>query len=606
MMSKKITTEEKLEALRSEMKTQGLSGFLLPRADEFQGEFVAPYAERLAWLTGFTGSGGLAIVLEDRAVVLTDGRYMIQVRQQVDERFFETGNFVKYPEEAWLVDHAPKESVIGYDPWLHTPNQIEKLQEGTKLHGLKFKPLDSNLVDQIWQEQPERPKGPVEVFPVEIAGVENSEKRALVAASIEKNGGFCSVLTLPDSICWLLNVRGSDIDYVPSVLSYAVVYGGSGDVQWFVDPDKMTGDVRAHIGANVAIVDIKQMQGALKEMGESAKESRKPVLLDYKRAPLWFKATLEKAGVQTQDCKDPCIAPKAIKTPAEQEALKEAHVRDGVALVQFLFWLENESLKGALRETDIGEKLLELRAQNAAFRGESFATIAGFAGNGAIVHYHATPGNDSLIEPPGLLLVDSGAQYNGGTTDITRTVAIGEPTLEMKENFTRVLKGHIAVASARFPAGTVGAQIDALARRPLWDAGLDYAHGTGHGVGCYLAVHEEAASLSPRGQEALKPGMLISNEPGYYKEGAYGIRIENLVLVQKEDEGADGRDGILCFETVSLAPLDGSLILGARLSPEELLWLNSYHARIYDTLAPLLGAEEKAWLFSKTREIFAY
>lgn len=597
MRDKTSRDENRLTALRAAMKAHGVQGFLVPRADEFQGEFVAPYAERLKWLTGFTGSAGLALILEERAAVLTDARYTLQIARQIDTHLYEALNIADITAGQWLADYTPEGAAIGYDPWLHTPAQIEKLEKETAARGLVFKPVEYNPLDAIRADRPALPKGPVSVFPQEIAGLSSKDKRIQIGRGIEAEGGACAVISLPDSLCWLLNVRGADTDYTPSVLSYGLIRAGDGVLQWFIDPDKLTPAVRAHLGNDVHIVDIADMQESLDKAARYAAQAGKPVFLDYDRTPVWFKRVLEEAGALVKNRKDPCIAPKAIKTPAEQRAVREAHIRDGAALTRFLCWLEEAAPQGGLDEWKVVQKLYNFRAESNVFKGESFPAIVGFGENGAIVHYRATADNHAPIVQPGLLLVDSGGQYPDGTTDITRTVALGEPSQEMKENFTRVLRGHIAVASARFKAGTIGADIDALARAPLREAGLDYAHGTGHGVGCYLAVHEEAASLSPRGADPLEPGMLLSNEPGYYKEGAYGIRIENLVLVQA------GRAGMLEFETVSLAPIDPALIVPAMMSVEELAWLDSYHAEVRERLAALLSEKERFWLARKTRPL---
>lgn len=563
------TYEEKLSALRVEMNKQGIDGFIIPRADEYQGEFVAPYAERLQWLTGFTGSGGVAAVLKEKAAALTDGRYLIQIDQQVDTSLFETGDMIKAPIESWLAENADENDVIGYDPWLHTPAQIEKIAKKLEGKNIQLKPVEANPLDKVWSDQPDRPKTEAHSFSDDLAGHSAEEKRQLIANKVKEQGADCCILTLPDSICWLLNERGSDTDYIPVSLSYL-------------------------------LLDAENLEASrIDDAKDFASLKGKAVMLDHKRSPIAFRHALKQAGATIIDAEDPCILPKAIKSEQEQEAIKQAHIIDGVALVKFLYWLSQNALSGNLTELSATQKLKEFRAENAAFKSDSFPTIAGYADNGAIVHYRATKRTDKTITAPGLFLVDSGGQYLdedkgvAGTTDITRTIAIGEPSHEMMQHFTLVLKGHIAVAMAKFPEGTSGAQVDALARQYLWNDGLDYAHGTGHGVGCYMAVHEEAASISPRGQQAFQAGMLISNEPGYYREGEYGIRIENLVLVKKDKN--------LFFETVSFAPIDYSLILPDMLSQEEKAWLNAYHQKVCDVLSPHLDAEHQEWLKARTQ-----
>ncbi len=577
---------EKIAALRGRMKEEGLDGFLIPKADEYQGEFLAPYAERLKWLTGFTGSAGVAIVLADKACVLTDGRYSLQIDQQVDTDIFQTGDSVKYGAHGWLDEHTESDVIIGYDPWLHTPDQIQKIKDEVK--HVELKAVAKNLLDEIWADQPEKPCGKVQGFNKKIAGKSFQEKKKEVSEIIKREGARAAIITLPDSIAWLLNIRGSDINYIPSVLSYAVVYADEARaVEWIVDPQKVSG-LALDNGINVATLDVlKGLEG--------------PVLLDFMRSSVWFKNEVEAQGGEVINAKDPAVDPKAIKSDAEFEAIKRAHILDGIALTKFLHWAQTTK---SFTEIEVDTKLQELRGEAASYKKASFPTIAGFGANGAIVHYRATEESSVNIEGDGLLLVDSGGQYYGdglaGTTDITRTMAIGQPSAEMIKHFTLVLKGHIALAKAHFPEGTTGKQIDTLARQPLWDEDLDYAHGTGHGVGCYLAVHEEAAGISPRGKDAFKPGMLISNEPGYYKDGEYGIRIENLVFVKEAGRAADTGAQMLEFETVSYAPIDRKLIDAQLLTKEERAWLNAYHERVYELVSPGLTVDEQEWLKFET------
>lgn len=584
----KNNAKQKLSMLRAELRKRKLHGFIVPRMSEYQGEFVAPYAERLEWLTGFTGSAGTAIILRTKAVILTDGRYTIQLAQQADKNFYSFGSVSKTSVAKWLVEHARVGDVIGYDPWLMTVRQVEQLQRALEEEEIELLPVKSNPVDAVWDDKPPFPKAGAEIFPKEYAGQAHSQKIESVTQKLKQKKLAACVITLPDSLAWLLNVRGADVEFTPVVLSFGIVHR-SGKVEWFVHPEKISPDVRKHLGKNVKIVHPEKIAAKIKTLG------RKRVGLDFMRSPMWFKQALGRAAV---DFKDPCIEPKAVKNAAEQKALREAHIRDGVAVANFLYWLEHH--KGALTEIGIAEKLESFRRQDKAYRGPSFATISGWAGNGAIIHYRATPESNAKISPPGLLLLDSGAQYDDGTTDITRTIAIGKPTAEMKERFTLVLKGHIAVARAKFPEGALGAQIDTMARQPLWSEGLDYAHGTGHGVGCFLSVHEESANLSPRGTEALKAGMFLSNEPGYYKEGAYGIRIESLVLVREEGRAEEEGRKMLGFETFTLAPIDRHLIRKELLSAEELEWLNSYHLRVREILGPRLDPQARSWFEAST------
>jgi Xaa-Pro aminopeptidase len=590
---------DRLKDLRAAMAEEGLAGFIVPRADEYQGEYSAAYAARLPWLTGFSGSAGVAIVLKKRAVILTDGRYTLQIRHEVDKDLYETGDITKMPVAEWLRENAGRADVIGYDPWLHTPSQLEKIRD---IFDGEIKAVENNFVDGIWEDRPLPPQAPVEIFPEEIAGVASAKKRADVAEILTKQKSYAFILTLPDSIAWLLNIRGHDLEYAPVALSYAVIDNG-GAVTWFISPEKVPDDVRTHLGDGVVVVDPADIESHIDALAEAAKKQKLAVAMDFDSVPEWFHEKIEQGGAKIANRKDPCVLPKAMKTPQECAAIREAHVHDGLAMARFLAWVDAGAARGGIGEFEVGRKLTEMRAQAPSFRSESFPPIVGFGPNGAIIHYRASAESSLKIAPPGLLLVDGGGQYEGGTTDITRTIAIGKPSADMCESFTRVLKGHIAVARARFPEGTTGAQIDALARQPLWDAGMDYAHGTGHGVGCYLCVHERGVNISMRGQEPLRAGMLISNEPGYYKEGAYGIRIENLILVRSDGPSAHTGINMLSFETVSLAPIDLRLVVKTLLNAEELAWLNAYHERVRKILAPQLEKQEKSWLEENTRPL---
>jgi Xaa-Pro aminopeptidase len=574
--------KQKLEALRLQLTALGLDGFIVPRMSEYQGEFVAAYAERLKWLTGFTGSAGTALVLQDRAAILTDGRYTLQLAQQADSTLYEFENITHVTVPQWLSDNTKPGAAIGYDPWLLTVKQVQQIERVMAGTGIELIPVQENPIDALWEGRPSFPMANVEIFPDDFAGVAAGEKIKSVCEALRKENLSACLITLPDSLAWLLNVRGGDVEHTPVVLSFGILHE-NGHIEWLVHREKLNADIRKHLGAHVEIVSPDKIFERIAALNGK-------VGLDFSRSPAWFKQTL---GDRAVNFKDPCIEPKSIKSKEEQEALRAAHIRDGAALVNFLYWLDmNES---RLTELDIVEKLEEFRRGNKAYRGPSFSTISGWNANGAIVHYRATEETNAPVNPPGLLLLDSGGQYNDGTTDITRTVAIGPPTDEMQTAFTLVLKGHIAVASAKFPEGTTGAQIDALARAPLWAANLDYAHGTGHGVGCFLSVHEESAGISPRGSDPLRAGMFLSNEPGYYKEGAFGIRTENLILVRKDGKSSNGQE-MLYFETLSLAPVDRRLIKKEMLSATELQWLNDYHSRVIALLSPYLDMSVRDWL----------
>ena len=595
-VSHPLTHSEKLKTLRAAMAVAGVDGFIVPRIDLYQGEFVAAHAERLAWLTGFTGSAGIAVVLKNKAAVLTDGRYTIQLSQQVDKTLYQLENSQKILPSAWIAREANEGSVIGYDPWLHTPKQIEAVEKALAEKSITLKPVD-NLIDPLWKDRPKAPATAASVFPDKISGSSGLEKKSRMMRILKDNGAYATILNMPDSLCWLLNVRGDDIPSTPVVLSLGVLYADERPLQWFVDPKKIDRKVAAHIKGAAEIIAIDELEKRIDALAGEAKAAGLPIALDFARAPVWFKQRLETKGAALIDLKDPCIVPKSLKAASEQESIRDVHVRDGVAMVKFLAWFEEATLKGGLTEISASDRLEEFRREDPSYQGPSFDTISGFGPHGAIVHYRATNESDMAITSPGILLLDSGGQYHYGTTDITRTIAIGKPLEEVRRNFTLVLKGHIALARAEFSKNTTGTQLDALARQPLLDAGLDYSHGSGHGVGCYLSVHEEAASISTRGQEPPQPGMLISNEPGYYKEGAYGIRIENLVLTH--NAGADQ----LKFETVTLVPIDRALIDAALLSAEERRWLNEYHARIFKTLSPRLDQKTNAWLGRATQAV---
>jgi len=576
-----MTHAQKLSDLRAVLQKEGVGGFLIPRADEYQGEYVPASSDRMRWISGFTGSAGIAIVMKDKAAVLSDGRYTIQLRQQLDPTLFETDDSTIVPPADWIAKTA-KDYVIGYDPRLHTPRDLKNYED----KGIALKPLASNPLDTVWKDRPHAPSAKVELFPVSFAGIGAKEKLDQVASVLRDKKLQAAVITLPDSIAWLLNIRSSDIPHIPVALSYAIVRD-DGTLDWFIDGARVSDAVRATFGNRVSILPPQEIEGALSSL------KGKTVLVDERKTSVWFTNILKNHGVVWVDAKDPVIALKARKNSAEQKAMRSAHVRDGVAVTKFLKWLSEESV--GKTELDVEAKLEEFRRAAPEFRDSSFDTIAGFGSNGAIVHYRATKETSKILEQGNLLLLDSGAQYADGTTDITRTVAIGKPSKEMKEHFTLVLKGHIAVASAHFKAGTTGAQIDALARAALKERGLDYAHGTGHGVGCYLSVHEEAASLSSRGVDPVEPGMILSNEPGYYLEGGYGIRIENLILAQ-EDEG-----GMISFETLTFAPFDMALVEKSMLTEQELVWLAGYHAEVLAKIGPHLDAATKAWLETAIR-----
>lgn len=589
----------RLDALRGALRRMGLDGFVVPRADEHQGEYVPPRAQRLAWLTGFTGSAGLAVVGLKRAAMFVDGRYTLQVRSEVPEDFYDHKHLVDDPLSDWVASALPAGAKLGFDPWLHTVGWVEKTRSALERAGIELVAAAGSPVDSVWVGQPPAPLAPVVAHDLAFTGATAVDKRADVAARLERDGIGAAVLTQPDSIAWLLNVRGGDVACTPLPLSFAVVRD-DGAVDLFIDRRKLAPGVEAHLGDRVAVRPPEALGEALDALG---REGRK-VLADPATTAAWIVDRLSAAGARIVREADPCALPKACKNAVELDGTRRAHRRDGAAMVRFLKWLSEAAPTGTVTELSAADRLLDIRAEGEHFRGLSFETISGAGPNGAIVHYRVSPETDRRLEPGSLYLIDSGAQYLDGTTDVTRTVAIGTPTADMRDRFTRVLKGHIAVSTALFPRGTTGSQLDTLARLPLWMAGLDYDHGTGHGVGSYLSVHEGPQRISKvPNTVALQPGMILSNEPGYYKAGAYGIRIENLVAVQPSTAVQLPERPMLGFEVLTLVPIDRTLIVPALLTPAELDWLDAYHRRVRDMLSPLLDPDTAAWLAAATESV---
>ncbi len=591
----------RLTALRGELKRLELAGFLVPHADEQQNEYIPPRAERLGWLTGFTGSAGFAIVLADRAALFVDGRYTLQARAQADPALYEFHHLVEQPPSDWLAEHAPASGRIGYDPWLHTQTQLETLKQVVEKRGGTLVPVTRNPVDAVWTDQAAAPIAPVDPHPVQWSGRDSADKRHDIAAHLEKAGIDAAVISDPASIAWLLNIRGGDVAHTPLPLSFAILRR-DGTVDLFIEPLKLTAETKRHLGNGVGLAEPGALGAALDRLGTDGQK----VLCDAASASAWIVERLQKAGAEPLLRRDPCALPRAIKNQTELAGMRSAHVRDGAAVVRFLAWLHANVPGERLDEIAAAEKLFEFRRQDPLLRDLSFDTISGAGPNGAIVHYRSTPATSRRLAKGELYLVDSGAQYLDGTTDITRTIAIGTPTAEMRDRFTRVLKGHIAIATARFPQGTSGSQLDSLARMPLWQVGLDYDHGTGHGVGSYLGVHDGPQRISKvPNQVALRPGMVLSNEPGYYKTGAYGIRIENLVEVVESPAhaGAAEEKPMLALATLTLAPIDRHLVDLSLLSTAEVAWLDAYHARVRETLTPLLDREAAAWLAGATAPV---
>ncbi len=582
----------RLAALRAKLAAEGLAGFIVPRADVHQGEYVAPHDERLGWLTGFTGSAGFCIVLPQVAGVFIDGRYRVQVKGQVDLAHYTPVPWPEVKPGDWLRENLTA-GVVGFDPWLHTRDEIGKIEAALAGTGVTLKPV-ANMVDAIWPDQPAPPCGKVVVHPLDYAGESSADKRMRLAADLARAGQAACAITLPDSISWLFNIRGSDVARNPVVHGFAILKA-DGAVTLFIDPAKLSDEVRAHLG-DAALALPGDFAGALKTLAG-------PVRVDAATAPLAVWRILEAAGVAAVAGQDPCLLPKARKNAAEIAGMRAAHLRDAAAMVEFLCWLDANA-PGDLTEADVVTALEGYRRATNSLREISFETICGSGPHGAIMHYRVTEETNRALAEGELLVVDSGGQYPDGTTDITRTVALGEPPTEARAAFTRVLQGMIAISRARWPRGLAGRDLDGFARYHLWLAGQDFDHGTGHGVGAYLSVHEGPQRLSRISDVPLEVGMILSNEPGYYREGAFGIRIENLVVVEDAPElpGADPRP-MFSFETLTWVPVDRRLIDADALSRAERDWLNAYHANVRDRIGPRVSDAARAWLMAATAPI---
>jgi Xaa-Pro aminopeptidase len=587
----------RLAALRGELAKRGLDGFIVPRSDEYQSEYVPPRGERLAWLTAFTGSAGAAVVLREKAAVFVDGRYTLQVRQQTDTKLFEPRDLVAGGPGGWIEIAAHAGAKLGYDPWLHTAAAIDGLRASAMKAGAVLVPCDTNPIDAVWSDQPAAPLAKAVPHAMSLAGEAAESKRMRIAEDVKALGADATVVTLSDSICWLLNIRGGDLPHTPFVLSYAIL-NADGSTDLFMDERKSSPELLQHLGNTVRLRAPGEFEGALGAL------KGKIVIADPMTAPAAISDRLKSAGASIKRVPDPVQLPKACKNPVEIEGTRKAHIRDGAALTRFLAWMAREAPNGHLTEITAAEALEGYRRATGSLTDLSFDSISGAAPHAALPHYRVTRSSERKINRDEIYLIDSGGQYPDGTTDVTRTIIVGKPSAEMRDRFTRVLKGHIALATVKFPEGTTGTALDAFARKPLWDAGLDYDHGTGHGVGSYLSVHEGPQNISKRPvQQPLKPGMICSNEPGFYKAGEYGIRIENLIVVTEGRDVAGGERKMMEFETITLAPIDLALIEPKLLTGEERDWLNAYHARVLETLAPLVDAETKAWLEQATRGI---
>ena len=590
------THEARLDGLRKELARRGLDGFVIPISDEHMSEYVGSYAQRLNWLTGFGGSAGSAAVLQDRAAMFTDGRYTVQVREQVSGALYDYEDVPATSPAKWIAEHAPEGAKIGYDAWLHGIGWAEEAEAAFARKGIELVPVDGNPIDAIWDDRPQASLAAAVPHGDEHAGRSSADKRSEVADWLKQEGYDATVVSALDSVAWLLNMRGSDVDNTPVALSYVLAHA-DGTAELFIAPDKVTPELTQHLGNAVTVRDRAEFVPALEAL------EGKRVAVDPNHAVAGIFHALEQGGASVVRTDDPTVLPKAIKNPAEQQGHRDAQSRDGAAVARFLRWLGIEAPKGGVDELAAAAKLREFREAGGLLKDASFDTISAAAGHAALPHYKVDEDSNIPIPPSSIYLVDSGGQYLDGTTDITRTVWIGpgEPSAEMVERNTRVLKGHIQLDMQKFPDRTTGGALDALARMHLWNGGVDYGHGTGHGVGSFLSVHEGPQRISKPGgafpgtETPLREGMILSNEPGYYKPGEYGIRIENLVLVV--DAGlADSEGKYLGFETLTMVPLDRTLVDPALLSEAEIGWWNDYHTAVYATLAPQLEGDDLAWL----------
>jgi Xaa-Pro aminopeptidase len=596
--SERSASAPRVAALRAELKRRGLDGFFVPRSDRYQNEYVPPCAERLAWLTGFTGSAGAAIVLAGRAAIFVDGRYTVQVREEVDTAIFTVEHLVDHPPTAWIEENLPAGAKLGYSPWLHTVDGAERLAKACTAAGAALVAVSDNPIDTGWSDRPPAPRGAVVLHDLRYAGETAAAKLARVRSDIGKFKADALIVSDPHAVSWLFNIRGSDVPHTPVALAFAIV-PKDGRPTLYIDPGKVSNDVRHSLEQ---VADVRAEDDFERDLAVLGKK-QSTVRLDPAACPEAIARLIAENGGKVLRGSDPITPMKAVKNAAEISGARAAQQRDGVAVTRFLAWFDREVPRGQLTEIAAVEALESFRRDTGVLKDVSFPTISGTGPDGAIVHYRVSRGSNRRITPGELFLIDSGGQYEDGTTDITRTVVTGTPTADMRRNFTLVLKGHIAVARAVFPDGTTGAQLDTLARQFLWRDGLDFDHGTGHGVGSYLSVHEGPARISKLGTAPLKRGMILSNEPGYYRTGAYGIRIENLILVIEAKSPAQAEKPLSAFETLTLAPIDLRLVDASLLTGDETAWLNAYHARVRETLAPLLDAPTREWLIAVTTEI---
>ncbi len=591
-------TAERVASLRSELKKRNMNGYILPRSDEHLNEYVPDHDERLLWLTGFSGSAGLAIIMEDSAALFVDGRYTLQVRSEIDPELITPVAIAETSPTDWLEKNLKRGMRIGLDPRYHSVTSYERYNELISRLGATLVSVRANPVDAIWPDQPERPSNPVIGHPKKYAGQDPADKIKEIQTILRDQGVDAFVATAPESVCWLFNLRGSDVGHNPIMLANAIIHARA-KPELFLDANRMNAKAADHVSGNARLMPPENFENQLKVLGSRFKK----VLIDPNRTNSAIYQILRAARAEIIRGDDPCALPKARKNPAEIAGARSAHIRDGAAIARFLHWLDSAMPEENLDEITAAKKLEEFRSDTGALKDISFETISGAGPNGAIVHYRVSEQSNRSLNPSELYLVDSGGQYQDGTTDITRTIALGEPSGPMRRHYSLVLKAHIGLATAHFPSGTRGVDLDPLARAPLWRSGLDFNHGTGHGVGSFLSVHEGPQGISRRAMVPLEPGMIISNEPGYYREGSYGIRLENLILVTQPEDISGGEQPMMKFETLTLAPFDKRLIEPELLTKTELKWLNSYHRQVWKTIGPELSGTEKSWLKEATRPI---
>ena len=592
--------DNKLAALRQKLRDYSLAGFIVPHTDEHQSEYTPSYAKRISWLTGFMGSAGLVTVTLDRAAIFVDGRYSLQVRDQVDMKLYEQMKLHQDLAENWYMENLSEGDVVGFDPWLHNKNWIKRATDKLSEKGIILKAIETNPIDEVWNDRPVPSAAMAVSHDVKYAGETSKNKRKRIAATIKEKDANALVITSLDSIAWLLNIRGEDVDCTPLVLSFVILHK-SGKADLYIAPEKLNDDVIQHLGSDIKCHPKVDFEKGLKSLGDNQSK----VMVDPKRSHAAIFDILLSSNADIIEGEDPCQLDKACKNETELDGTRAAHIRDAVAVCRFLRWIDENAASGKHDELDAVNVLYGFRKEVELFKGNSFDTISGAGSNGAIVHYNVKEASPKKLKKNMLYLVDSGGQYLDGTTDITRTIAIGDTTEEQRDNFTRVLKGHIALAQARFPQGRTGAHLDTLARKSLWDVGLDYDHGTGHGVGSYLGVHEGPQSISPLSHAVpLQSGMILSNEPGYYKTGEYGIRIENLVVVRNSVIRGQERP-MNTFETVTMVPIDTRLVNAHMMTASEITWLNIYHAKVRENITPLLSGDDLKWLTAATESITA-